>query len=191
MPDEQAIIPIGSIEQSILLMRGQKVILDIDLAQLYGVEVKRLNEQVRRNFSRFPLDFMFQLTAEESEFLRSQFATLKPLGRGQHRKYLPYAFTEHGAIMAASVLNTEQAVKVSVFVVRAFVKLREVLSTHKQLAAKLAELESKLQQHDGQIQLLFDAIRELMAPPPDPPRKPIGFAAEAKPEGKHRGPAPA
>lgn len=162
------------------------MILDTDLATLYGVTTKRFNEQVRRNIGRFPGDFMFQLTWEESRALWSQIATLedgsrpqdKTLGRGKHRKYRPLAFTEHGAIMAASVLNSERAVKVSVYVVRAFVKLREMLATHKQLSARLDELERKLQGHDRAILALVRAIRQLMSPPEEPRRKPIGFASE-------------
>jgi len=160
--------------------------LDADLAELYGVATRRLNEQVRRNIDRFPSDFMFHLTWEEARALRSQIATLedspsgrdKTLGRGRHRKYPPYAFTEHGAIMAASVLNSDRAVKVSVYVVRAFVKLREMLVTHKELSAKLDKLERKLQGHDRAILALVRAIRQLMAPPEEPKRKPIGFASE-------------
>ncbi len=177
MPRKQEIIPIGPIETRILLIRGQRVILDSDLARLYGVTSKRLNEQVKRNLERFPEDFAFQLTAKEYKvFLKSQFATSNG-GRGGRRSP-PRAFTEHGAIMAATVLNSPQAVKVSLFVVRAFVKLREILSTHRQLAHKLAELERKLEKHDGQIIALIDAIRELMEPPPEPKRRPIGFAGE-------------
>jgi hypothetical protein len=149
------------------------------LAEIYGVETRRLNEQVKRNPDRFPEDFMFQLTKEESIFWarsRSQFAILK---RGKNIKYLPYAFTEHGAIMAANVLNSPQAVRMSVFVVRAFVKLREMLATHKELAHKLAELERKLQNHDESIRSLVVAIRQLMAPPePARPKKRIGFMVE-------------
>jgi len=160
------------VESRILLLRNQKVILDNDLAELYGVPVRRLNEQVKRNRERFPADFMFQLNLEEREFLRSQIATSKP-GRGG-RRYAPYAFTEHGAIMAATVLNSERAVEMSVFVVRAFVRLREVLSTNQQLASKLDELEQRLDIHDASIQDLLEAIRELMAPGLPSGRK-IGF----------------
>ncbi|MFH0814152.1 MAG: ORF6N domain-containing protein, partial [Pseudomonadota bacterium] len=163
----------------ILSLRNQKVIVDRDLAEIYGVETRRLNEQVKRNPDRFPEDFMFQLTKEEAEFWvcsRSQIAILK---RGKNIKYLPYAFTEHGAIMAANVLNSPQAVKMSVFVVRAFVKLREMLSTHKELAHKLAALERKLQNHDESIRFLVVAIRQLMRPPEtEPPKKRIGFLVE-------------
>src|SRR4030043_383112 len=154
--------------------------LDSDLAELYGVTTKRLNEQIRRNLGRFPDDFMFQLTPQEADSLRSQFATSKPERGG--RRYLPYAFTEHGAIMAASVLNSPQAVRMSVFVVRAFVKLREMMSTHKELAHKLAELERKLQNHDESIRSLVVAIRQLMRPPEsETPKRRKGFlVAEPK-----------
>lgn len=164
------------VESRILVMRNQKVILDADLAQLYGVPVKRLNQQVKRNRERFPSDFMFQLSAKEHEQLRLQFATSKQ-GRGG-RRYQPYAFTEHGAIMAASVLNSERAIQMSVFVVRAFVRLREMLTTNRQLAAKLDELESRLETHDTKIQEVIEAIRELMIPPEGPRRK-IGFQIAA------------
>ena len=148
------------------------------IATLYGVETKRLNEQVRRNAQRFPADFMFALEQDEWEALRSQFATLKS-GRGQHRKYLPYVFTEHGAIMAATVLNSTHAVEVSIFVVRAFVQLRELLTGHKELAKRLDELEArierKLMTHDQAIAGILDAIRQLMAPPPEPANWVITF----------------
>ena len=163
----------------IITIRNQKVIVDRDLAEIYGVETRRLNEQVKRNPDRFPEDFMFQLTKEEADFWarsRSQIAILK---RGKNIKYLPYAFTEHGTIMAANVLNSPQAVRMSVFVVRAFVKLREILATHKELAHKLAELERKLQNHDESIRSLVVAIRHLMATPePEPPKRRIGFLVE-------------
>lgn len=161
-----------SVDSRILVLREQKVILDSDLAELYGVPVKRLNEQVKRNQERFPADFMFRLSAEESQSLRSQMATSKT-GRGG-RRYPPYAFTEHGAIMAATVLNSERAVEMSVFVVRAFVRLREMLATNRQLASKIDELEQRLDTHDASIQELIEAIRELMAPDPATGRK-IGF----------------
>jgi hypothetical protein len=134
---------IDDIGPLIRTIRGQKVILDADLARIYGAPTKRLNEQVRRNIKRFPPDFMFRLTADEADSLRSQIATLKS-GRGKHPKYLPYAFTENGAIMAANVLNSPEAVRMSVFVVRAFVKMRELLGGTKELARKLADLERKL-----------------------------------------------
>ena len=146
--------------------------LDSDLAELYGVPTKRLNEQVRRNKDRFPIDFMFQLTPEETENLKSQFATSRS-GWGGRRK-LPNAFTEHGAIMLASVLNSERAIEASVYVVRAFVRLRELLVTHKEVAQKLAELERKTAGHDEDIKSLFTAIRQLMTPPVLKKRR-IGF----------------
>ena len=185
-----ALVPapaVESISLSIASLRGQRVILDADLAALYDVQTKRFNEQVKRNGARFPADFMFQLTTEEFDSLRSQIATLKT-GRGQHRKYLPYAFTEHGAIMAAMVLGSPHAMEVSVYVVRAFVRLRQVATTHADLAKRLAELEMKTESielsHDTfsrntrvQLKQVFDALRELMTPPdpPDPPKPPIGF----------------
>ncbi|MBK1687258.1 ORF6N domain-containing protein [Rubrivivax gelatinosus] len=171
----------------IATVRGQRVLLDADLAALYEVETKRFNEAVRRNRAKFPVDFMFQLTAEEWGALRSQNATLDaaPVGRGRHRKYLPYAFTEHGAIMAANLLNSPRAIEVSVYVVRAFVHMRELAATHGDLAKRLAELEEKTEalavDHDSfsrntrnQLRQVFDALREPMAPP-DPPKRPIGF----------------
>jgi hypothetical protein len=173
MPKTSLAVPV---ESRILVLREQRVILDTDLAELYGVPVKRLNEQVKRNQERFPADFMFRLSAEESESLRSQNATSKP-GRGG-RRYAPYAFTEHGAIMAATVLNSERAVEMSVFVVRAFVRLREMLATNQQLASKIDELEQRLDTHDASIQELIEAIRELMAPEPGTGRK-IGFQLPA------------
>ncbi len=166
-------IPIERIENRILLIGGRKVLLDADLATLYGVSTKRFNEQVRRNLKRFPPDFMFRLRAEQWRALRSQFATLEA-GRGKHRKYLPLAFTEHGAIMAAAVLNSARAVEVSVYVVRAFVRLRELLASNNELARRLDQHEKKLGVHDRAIGGLVSAIRELMAAP-EPQRRPIGF----------------
>lgn len=165
------------VESKILVLRQHKVILDTDLAELYGVTVKRLNEQVKRNQERFPPDFMFQLTAGEQDALRSQIATSNE-GRGG-RRYLPYAFTEHGAIMAATVLNSERAVEMSVFVVRAFVRLREMLASNSELAAKIDELEQRLETHDTAIQDLLEAIKELMVPP-EGPRGTIGFQLPAE-----------
>ena len=173
MPSPKSAL-VAPVESRIFVQRGQKVILDSDLAELYGVPVKRLNEQVKRNRERFPQDFMFQLSAEEEQSLRSQNATSKRGGR----RYLPYAFTEHGAIMAATVLNSERAVQMSVFVVRAFVRLREVLATNQQLAGKIDELERRLDTHDASIQELIEAIRELMEPAPASGR-PIGFQLPA------------
>lgn len=155
------LIPVEIIERQIYLIRSQKVMLDSDLAKLYGVPIKRLNEQVRRNLKRFPVDFMFQLTKEESDSLRSQIASLK-IGRGEHRKYLPYAFTENGVAMLSSVLNSERAIDVNIQIMRTFTKLREMLLTHKDLQKKIEELERK---YDAQFKVVFDAIRQLMAPP--------------------------
>jgi phage regulator Rha-like protein len=168
---DKSLVPTESIEKVILLMRCQKVILDRDLAVLYSVKTKELNKAVKRNLDRFPADFMFQLTAEEVESLRFQFGTLK---RGQHAKYLPYAFTQEGVAMLSSVLRSQRAVQVNIAIMRAFVRLREALSLHKELAHKLAELERKIEGHDENIRSLFEAIRQLMTPP-DFPRKQIGF----------------
>ncbi|MDO8292860.1 MAG: ORF6N domain-containing protein [Gallionella sp.] len=187
------LLPLESITHRILMLRGQKVLLDSDLAALYDVPTKRFNEQVKRNLERFPADFMFQLTEEEWDSLRSQIATLKP-GRGQHRKYMPYAFTEHGAIMAATILNSPRATEVSVYVVRAFVRLREVLASNVELAKRLDDLERTTEalamQHDTfarntrvQLKQVFDAIRELMTPPEPTKKRPIGFiSGDEKPK---------
>ncbi len=162
-----------SIDLRILILRHQKVILDTALAELYSVPVKRLNEQIKRNRKRFPADFMFHLTSRENQSLRSQFATSN-LGRGGRRS-LPYAFTEHGAIMAATVLNSEPAVEMSVYVVRAFVRLRAALAANRELAGRIEELEKHLQTHDGAIQEIIQVIKRLMNPPPSR-RSKIGFA---------------
>ena len=186
MTNKALIASVEQIESQIFLIRGQKVMLDADLAELYGVETKRFNEQVRRNSERFPEDFMFQLTAEEYANLRSQFDTSSlrsqiatsnnsvgnPAGRGG-RRHLPYAFTEHGAIMAASVLNSPRAVEASVQVVRAFVQLRQMLASNAELSCKLAALEKK---YDIKFRAVFEAIRELMTPSDPKKKRPIGFA---------------
>jgi hypothetical protein len=176
----KAPVPVDSITRAILVLRGHRVLLDSELAALYGVPTKRLNEQVRRNRDRFPDDFMFQLTAAEAAALRSQIATLKP-GRGQHRKYLPYAFTEHGSIQAANVLNSPRAVEMGIYVVRAFVQLRELLSSNKELAKRLDQLEARIEKklaiHDDAIAAMLSAIRELMHPPASK-RRGIGFTAD-------------
>lgn len=171
MPKTNAIVPVERIESRILLIRAHKVMLDSDLAELYGVTTKRLNEQVKRNKERFPADFMFKLTAQEKAEVVANCDHLKKL---KFSPALPHAFTEHGAIMAASVLNSRRAIEVSVYVVRAFVKLREMLRTHKELARKLAELEKRIEGHDEEIMALFEAIRQLMEPP-EKPAKRIGF----------------
>ena len=170
-----AIIPLDGVQRRILLIRGLRVIIDADLAFLYGVTTKRLNEQVKRNSPRFPPDFVFRLTrAEKGEVV----ANCDHLASLKFSPQLPFVFTEYGAIMAANVLNSERAIKASVLVVRAFVKLRELLSNHRKLAGKLEELERRLQNHDKQILALFDAIRELMEEPEDPPKPRIGFQTE-------------
>ncbi|MDY6987747.1 MAG: ORF6N domain-containing protein [Thermodesulfobacteriota bacterium] len=177
MTAKHAIVPVEQVERTILLVRGQKIILDADLAELYGVETKILNKAVKRHLDRFPEDFMFQLTAEETENLRFQIGTSRA-GHGG-RRYLPYAFTEQGVAMLSGLLNSPRAVKVNIAIMRAFVKLREVLSSHKKLEAKLAELERKIEDHDESIQAIFEAIRQLMAPPEKPKRK-IGFEVKEK-----------
>jgi len=168
-----SIIPVERVESRILSIAGQKVIIDSDMAELYAVTTSRLNEQVKRNIERFPADFMFQLNKEEFDNLKSQFATSSS-GWGGRRK-LPYAFTEHGAIMAASVLNSKRAVAVSIFVVRAFVKLRQMSAPYKEIMKKLQQLEKKLQTHDKQIIEVVKAIRLLMPPPETKPKQPFGF----------------
>jgi phage regulator Rha-like protein len=169
---KRAIVLSRRVESRILVLRGQKVILDTDLADLYGVEARHLNQQVKRNAKRFPVAFRFQLSAQESRNLRSQ-NVISSDGHGG-RRYRPYVFTEHGAIMAATVLNSERAIEMSVFVVLAFVRMRQAIAANRQIMAKLAELEHRLETHDGEIQELMSAIRELMAPP-QPNRRRIGF----------------
>lgn len=190
MTNKALIASVEQIESQIFFIRGQKVMLDADLAELYGVETKRFNEQVRRNSERFPEDFMFQLTAEEFANLRSQFDTSSlrsqiatsnnsagnTAGRGG-RRHLPYAFTEHGAIMAASVLNSPRAVEASVQVVRAFVQLRQMLASNAELSRKLVALEKK---YDIKFRAVFEAIRELMTPSDPKKKRPIGFAPWGK-----------
>lgn len=166
-------MPKGRLEEAIYEVRGRKIMLDEDLAQLYGVETRRLNEQVKRNSDRFPEDFVFQLTEEEWENLRSQNATSSS-GHGG-RRYPPFAFTEHGAVMLASVLNTPVAVEASIQVVRAFNRMRHFLSLQHQLAEKLDRLEDLVGEHDEKISLIFRAIRELMQPEEDQNKKRIGF----------------
>lgn len=167
-----AIVLTRRVGAKILVLRNQKVILDADLAELYGVPVKRLNEQVKRNLKRFPSDFVFRVTRAEYENLRSQNAT----STAQHggRRYLPHAFTEHGAIMAATVLNSARAIEMSIFVVRAFVQMRQGLAFNQHVVSKLGELEQRLDNHDGEIHELVEAIRELLAPLPAN-RRSIGF----------------
>ncbi len=173
-PSDSEPLSIGEIAQRIHLIRGQRVVLDTDLAAFYGETTKRFNQQVNRNRERFPEDFMFQLSDEEYASLRLQFATLKT-GRGQHRKYLPYVFTEHGAIMAATMLNSPRATALSVYVVRAFVALRGMLTSNRELANKVNTLERKVSVHERNIAELVDSMAELLAVPPSPPKRSIGF----------------
>jgi hypothetical protein len=169
----KSIVPIEIIEKKILLIGGQKVMLDSDLAALYKVPTKRLNEQVRRNLKRFPDDFMYQLSQEEFESLKSHFATSSSWGG---RRKLPYVFTEQGIAMLSSVLNSDRAIEVNIQIMRTFVKLRELISTHKDLARKLSDLEKK---YDGQFQIVFEAIRQLIEQP-EPPKRKIGFIARER-----------
>ncbi len=172
MAKHTAPVKVGKIQQRILLIRGVKVMIDADLAEAYGVQTRRLNEQVRRNRDRFPDDFMFQLTPEEKTEVVANCDHLEKL---KFSKAMPLAFTEHGAIMAASVLNSPKAIEVSVFVVRAFVLLREVLAGHKELARKISQLERRLGDHDEQIMVLMEAIKALMDPKLPPKNRRIGF----------------
>src|SRR4030066_550364 len=170
-----SLVPVEMIEKKIYLIRGHKVMLDSDLAELYGVATKVLLQAVKRNLNRFPEDFMFLLKYQDVAALRSQIVTLKK-GRGEHRKYLPYVFTEQGVAMLSSVLNSERAVQVNIAIMRAFVKLREMLSTNKELAKRLDELESK---YDEQFKVVFDAIRELMTPV-EPKKRKMGYRGEGE-----------
>lgn len=180
-------VPHAVIENKIFLIRGHKVMLSNHLAILYGVKAKALIQAIKRNADRFPDDFMFQLTLEETNSLRSQFVTLNELvdrqgvansKRGKHVKYLPYAFTEQGVAMLSSVLKSKRAVQVNIVIMRAFVKLREILSNHKELLHKLKELEGNVKRHDSEIQAIFEAIRQLMAPPSEKPKRRIGFRTD-------------
>jgi hypothetical protein len=174
---KKELIPAGRIMQSIHVVRKQNVMLDSELAQLYGVATKVLNQAVKRNRERFPDDFMFRLTAgETSELNRSQFVTLK---RGENFKYRPYAFTEQGVAMLSSVLRSERAVKVNIAIMRAFVSLRETLESNRELARRFSELEQRVGKHDDEIAAIIDAIRQLMAPP-EKPRREIGFHVREK-----------
>ncbi len=175
--DARALVSMDRIERVILLIRGQRVLLDADLALVFGTTTKRLNEQVKRNIKRFPADFMIQLTAaEKAEVV----ANCDHLSKLKFSSVLPYAFTEHGAVMAANVLNSPIAVQASIHVVRAFVRLRELLATHKDLAAKLVALEKK---YDKQFKVVFDTVRALMTPP-EPKRRPIGFVTGGSIKGR-------
>lgn len=170
--NKTAIVLAKRVSSKILVLRNQKVILDSDLAELYGVPVRQLNQQIKRNPHRFPADFRFAITADEYENLRSQNVISSPTHGG--RRYLPNAFTEHGAIMAATVLNSKRAVEMSIFVVRAFVQMRQAMAKNQHIVSKLAELEARLDSHDAEIQDLVEAIRELVTPLPANHR-PMGF----------------
>jgi len=179
------IIAVEGIAASILELRGKKVMLDRDLAKLYGVAVKVLNQSVKRNIRRFPGDFMFQLSWEEVEFLRLRFVTLNNTKsgasrRGKHIKYLSYAFTEHGIAMLSSVLNSERAIQVNILIMRAFTKLRKMLLTNKDLAIKIEALENKYAEHDQTIKEIFQAIKQLLEPPLSKKKKIIGFRTYVK-----------
>ena len=176
--NKTAIVLAKRVSSKIIVLRNQKVILDTDLAELYGVPVKQLNQQVKRNADRFPADFRFTLTEAENASLRSQIVTANS-GRGGRRN-LPHAFTEHGAIMAATVLNSKRAIEMSLFVVRAFVQMRRTLVANQHVVSKLAELEARLDIHDGELQELVEAIRELVTPLPANTR-PIGFELPDEP----------
>lgn len=169
------LIPQETIASKIFLLRGKKIMLDRNLATLYGVTTGNLNKAVKRNIERFPEDFMFQLTKDEEKTLRFQFGSLK---RGQHPKYLPYVFTEQGVAMLSSVLRSKRAIQVNIAIMRIFVRLKEIISTHKELAYKLNELEKKIEKHDEEICSIFEAIRQLMAPP-EKRRRIIGFKPHA------------
>jgi len=172
MDESKSIVPVGKIENRILLIKGEKVIIDADLAEFYGVPTKRLNEQVKRNKDRFPHDFMFQLSPDEKAEVVANCDHLENL---KYSKALPYAFTEHGAIMAAGVLNTSRAIEVSVFIVRAFVKVRQMVAGHKDLQRKIAQIERRLTDHDEQIIELVNLIKQLLNPEPPPKKRRIGY----------------
>lgn len=188
-----------NIESVILTIRGTKIILDADLADIYDVPIKVLNQAVKRNADRFPKDFRFQLSGREWAALRSQIVTLNAeipenkvvttnrsriailgSGRGQHRKYLPYAFTEHGAIMVATVLKSPKAVAMSLYVVRAFIQMREQIAANSEILKRLAEIDKTLLRHDKSLQVIWSHLEPLLAPPPDPPKRRIGFDPSAK-----------
>lgn len=179
-----------AIESFILVINGQRVILDADLAAIYGVTTRRLNEQVKRNLERFPSDFAFRLTQQEVANLKSQFATSSTMGNGSQiatrsghggRRNLPLAFTEHGAVMAANLLNSPSAVRMSVFVVRAFIRMRKELFGRAEMEKRLLQVEKVLLAHDQQIRDIYEKIRPLLLPPPEPHRRKIGFSATRSP----------
>lgn len=161
----------------IYTIRNQPVVLDSDLAALYGVETKVFNQAFKRNLKRFPSEFAFQLSRNEWDALRSQIVTLKP-GRGRHRKYLPWVFTEHGSLMSAMILNSDRAIAMSVYVVRAFIKMREQLSANAAILKRLAEIDKTLLQHDQALRDLYQKLLPLLQPPPAKPKRQIGFHTE-------------
>jgi ORF6N domain len=171
---EQLPVPVELVERRIYLIRGHRVMLDADLAALYQVATKAFNQAVQRNKERFPADFMFRLTAEESSALRSQFVTLEK-GRGRYPKYAPYAFTEHGVAMLSAILRSKRAVQMNIVIIRAFIKLREVLASNKDLAQRMEKLETSQKRHASVISLLAEEIDKLKRLPPAPPKRPIGF----------------
>jgi len=171
-------VPIESIVNKIIFLRGEKVLLDRDFAELYGVETKALKRAVRRNIKRFPADFMFELTKEEFEDWRSQFVTSKSDKMGL--RYKPMAFTEHGALMAANILKSKTAVSMSIYVVRAFIRMREELTSRRDLEERLDQIEKILLVHDTELKELFEKIRPLLLPPPEKPRKKIGFEVKER-----------
>jgi hypothetical protein len=182
MSEQSEIIPVQDITQLIYSVRGERVILDSDLARVYQVPTKVLNQAVKRNRLKFPEDFMFEVNrneAEDLQRLRSQFVTLKP-GRGRHRKYLPYAFTEHGALMAATVLNSHRAVTMSIYIIRAFVKMREDLVTNAAILKRLSEIDKTLLLHDAALRDIYHKLLPLLAPPPESPKPEIGFHVKEK-----------
>jgi hypothetical protein len=185
--DEALVIPVELIERRIYLIRGLKVMLDNDLAELYQVPTFRLNEAVKRNLNRFPEDFMFQLTKEEAQPLTSQFAMAKPAGRGG-RRTLPYAFTEHGVAMLSSVLNSDRAVQMNILIIRAFVKLRELLTTHKEMAQKIEEMEDVQKKHTGALQqhasILTAVVQDIQKLKNPPATRAIGFHIPHSPKKK-------
>ncbi len=183
MNESPPLFAIEKIQRAIYLIRGERVVLDQDLAALYGVELRALNQAVKRNSERFPADFVFQLGGDEAAqvlALRSQSVILKP-GRGQHRKFAPYAFTEHGALMAATVLNSPRAVAMSLYIIRAFVKMREDLAANTAILKRLAEIDKSLLLHDTALRDIYQKLRPLLAPEPPPPRPEIGFHVKKEP----------
>ena len=175
MTESKPVVKVGKIQQRILLIRGEKVIVDADLAEFYGAPTKALNQAVRRNMNRFPADFMFQLNKNEKTEVVTNCDHLKQL---KYSPVNPLVFTEHGALMAASILNSARAVDVSLFIVRAFIALRRTISEHKELARKITQLERKLADHDDQIIAIIQAIKELSGPQPVPKKRRIGFHSE-------------